>query len=306
MELIEKFLSYMSVELNLSANTVAAYRRDLMAWRADAVSDGRRDFRPMDMKASDLRRWLALERRRGCSVATLRRKTQSLRSFFRYLMRRHGLTANPADEITGVRMPRPLPAVAKQAETRAMLDAEVDPTDFRQVRDALIVEMLYDCGLRCQELVDLQDSGVDTVGMTLRVMGKRRKERIVPFGKPLADKIKAYRELRAKQTGLSATDTLFVRDDGNPLYRKLVYNVVHSSMLGAGVHAPRLSPHVLRHCCATDMLNAGADLDAVRQMLGHASLATTQIYTHLTYRDLQHNYQHAHPRALKKGGNYGT
>lgn len=300
MELIEKFLKYMEVELNLSPNTLAAYRRDLKAWRDYATGGSGRDFQPMDMTTGDLRRWLAFERRRGCSVATLRRKTQSLRAFFRYLMRHHGLACNPALDIVNAKLPKPLPAVVKTAETGAMLDAEVDSGDFRQVRDALVLEVLYDCGLRCQELIDLQDAAVDTRGMSMRVMGKRRKERIVPFGPVLARRIDDYRESRATVTGVPATDTFFVRPDGQPLYRKLVYNIVHDAMTAAGVHATRLSPHVLRHSCATDMLNAGADLDAVRQMLGHASLATTQIYTHLTYRDLQYNYQHAHPRALKK------
>lgn len=296
----------MSVELNLSPNTVAAYGRDLRAWRSYAIGNADRRFSPMDMTGNDLRRWLAYERKLGCKVTTLRRKTQSLRSFYRYLMSHHGLATNPAAEIVNARIPKRLPSIVRPAETEQMLDAEIDRSDFAAVRDALVLDVFYSCGLRCQELIDLGDEAVDTASMTMRVMGKRRKERILPFGPQLAKKIDEYRTLRASVTGLSATDTLFVRPDGQPLYRKLVYNIVHQAMADAGVHASKLSPHVLRHSCATDMLNAGADLDAVRQMLGHASLATTQIYTHLTYRDLQHNYQTAHPRALKKGGHYGT
>lgn len=306
MELISKFLNYLSVELNLSPNTVAAYGRDLNAWRNHATGGTDRPFSPMDMTVNDLRRWLAYERKQGCQTSTLRRKTQSLRSFYRYLMSYHGLQSNPAAEIINARLPKRLPTIARQGETEMMLDTEIDMTDFTAVRDALILDVFYSCGLRSQELIDVADEAVDTASMTMRVMGKRRKERIIPFGPLLAKKIDEYRSLRASTTGLSATDALFVRPDGQPLYRKLVYNIVHRAMADAGVHASKLSPHVLRHSCATDMLNAGADLDAVRRMLGHASLATTQIYTHLTYRDLQHNYQTAHPRALKKGGNYGT
>ncbi|MDE6390259.1 MAG: tyrosine-type recombinase/integrase, partial [Duncaniella sp.] len=132
-------------------------------------------------------------------------------------------------------------------------------------------------------------------------------ERVVPFGRELAESIESYRLARdsSEATRISPRDPeapFFVRTDGRPLYRKLIYNVVHSSLADGGAHAARLSPHVLRHSCATDMLNAGASIASVKDMLGHASLASTQVYTHVTYKDLLNNYQSAHPRALKKGG----
>ena len=148
--------------------------------------------------------------------------------------------------------------------------------------------------------MNLLDRDVDTRKRQLRVVGKRDKERVIPFGDELAEQVEAYRALR-HEIGADGSDRLFVRRNGKPLYRKMIYNVVHSAMAGH-VHAARKSPHVLRHSFATDMLNNGADLNAVKSLLGHASLSSTQIYTHVTFSDLQHNYQQAHPRALKKGG----
>jgi len=304
MDILQRFIHYIGAEQNLSPNTVAAYRRDLEAWRDYATSGGRREFVPDDMSPTDLRVWLADCRRQGCSTLTLRRKLQSLRAFYRYMMRYEGLPSSPAAELQAARVAHPLPVQVKEAETHAMLDAmEADTAvcdaGFEAVRNALIVEMLYDTGLRCQELIDLKDAGVDTVNGIMRVMGKRAKERLVPIAPHLAQAIVKYRSVRAEETGITVTGPFFVRSNGMALYRRLVYSIVHNAMAGAGVHASRLSPHVLRHSCATDMLNHGADLNTVRELLGHASLATTQIYTHLTYRDLQQNYQQAHPRAQK-------
>lgn len=308
MKVIDRFIQYITAELNLSPNTVAAYGRDLRAWHEfSTVRD--EDFHPESMTASDLRTWLAHERSKGCSAVTLRRKLQSLRAFYTYMMRHEGLQSNPAAELTAASIPHPLPVNVRQAETCAMLDSLADTGNtFEAQRDTLILELLYATGMRCQELIDLYDSAADTSSLTLKVLGKRRKERIIPITPSLAVKIDRYRDARRDATGLSATDTLFVRSDGQPLYRKMVYTIVHNAMTNAGIHAPRLSPHVLRHSCATDMLNGGADLNSVRELLGHASLSTTQIYTHLTYRDLQQNYQHAHPRAKssRKETNHGS
>ena len=164
--------------------------------------------------------------------------------------------------------------------------------------------MIYSTGLRCSEIQGLMDKDVDTARGELKVLGKRNKERIIPFGKELSDMITTYRKLRDDTVGTTAPNEFFVRESGEPLYRKLIYNVVHKALAGNTV-ASRQSPHVLRHSFATDMLNNGADLYAVQQLLGHQSLATTQVYTHITYRELKQNYQQAHPRALKKGGDYG-
>lgn len=295
--MIENFLTYLRCELNLSQNTVDAYRTDLRQWRdymeADNIAENYRL-----VTTAMLRAWIADVARRGCCNRTIRRKVQSLRAFFHYLMKVHGLEANPAADLALAKIPRRLPVYIRPGETAELFESGFDRCDFTEVRNRLITDMLYSTGMRCSELIGLRDINVDTSRGELKVLGKRNKERIIPFGSELAKLITDYRTLRDK-AGLRA-DEFFVRSDGRPLYRKLVYNVVHKQLEGH-VNAPKLSPHVLRHSFATDMLNNGAELNAVQQLLGHASLATTQIYTHITYRDLQHNYQLAHPRAQKKG-----
>ncbi|MDE6131284.1 MAG: tyrosine-type recombinase/integrase, partial [Muribaculaceae bacterium] len=159
--------------------------------------------------------------------------------------------------------------------------------------------MFYTTGMRAAELIGLRDADVDTRRCELKVLGKRNKERIIPFGQELQEMIELYRTLREKEIPGLQADEFFVRPDGQPVYYVLVNKAVHS-LLDGRVSATKRSPHVLRHSCATDMLNNGADLTAVQRLLGHASLATTQIYTHLSIRDLKNNYKLAHPRAQKQ------
>lgn len=301
MTTIERFLSYLRDELRYPANTVEAYRRDIEAWTAHYGCD-----RPVAEAApADIRRFIADEARKGCAVATLRRRTVALRSLFRFMMRFDGLAANPAAGLSPGRLPRRLPVNIPTGETIAMLDAlaeDVEERDdsFTALRDRLMAEMLYQTGMRCSELIGLRDDRVDTTRGVMTVTGKRDKDRMIPFGPALGRLIDAYREKRRSGDGpgdAAPGEPLFVRSDGRPLYRKLVYNTIHSVMASAGVHATRMSPHVLRHSCATDMLNGGASLDNVSRLLGHASLATTQIYTHISLSELQKNYAAAHPRA---------
>ncbi len=299
--MIDEFLKYLEAELGLSVNTLSAYATDLRQW-TEYICHKRavEHFDPSTVSSTELRGWLAKLGKDGLTPRTLRRKAQSLRAFYSYLMRHCRLSVNPASELTLAKIPKHLPVYVRQEETNAMIDAEVDDTDFTAVRNSLIIDMLYTTGIRCSELTGLRDADVDVARGELKVLGKRNKERIIPFGKDLTDRIIAYRHLRS-EAGIGCCATFFVRDNGLPLYRKLVYNVVHRAMVDNGVHASRMSPHVLRHSFATDLLNDGADLNAVQQLLGHASLSTTQIYTHLSYRELKHNYQLAHPRAKKKG-----
>ena len=161
--------------------------------------------------------------------------------------------------------------------------------------------MLYSTGMRRDELITLTDKNVDLAKDELKVLGKRDKERIIPFGKELKEAIRSYLRLRNQEVAMQC-DRFFVRQNGKELYPKLVYNVVRETLTESGVHSSRRSPHVLRHSFATDMLNNGAELTAVQHLLGHQSLATTQVYTHITYRELQNNYQLAHPRASKRKG----
>ncbi len=302
--LINSFLTYIRCELNLSAHTVLSYKKDLEQWRDFSTGGKIEEFVPDDVTESDIRLWLSHLAANGLTARTIKRKAQALRAFFRFMMQRNGLKNNPAANVTLVKEHKSLPSFIRQEETSAILDQDWDKTDFSQTRDRLILTMFYSTGMRCSELLELLDADIDTTKGELKVLGKRNKERIIPFGNELSDMITLYRQLRQEQIDTSAPQ-FFVRNNGLPLYRKFIYNTVHNTLAGQ-VHSSRQSPHTLRHSFATDMLNNGADICAVQQLLGHQSLATTQIYTHITYRELKHNYELAHPRALKKGGHYGN
>ncbi len=311
MNQIEQFLDYLRLELNYSQLTVTAYRNDLSAWASFATGGNPDSLVASDVSTSDLRQWIGSLSRQGNSPRTIRRKASALRAFFRYLMRNHGLTSNPATGLTLAKIPKDLPVYIRTEDTSRIIDGNHNRTDFTTLRDTLIIDTLYSTGIRCSELVGLLDVNVDTRKGELKVLGKRNKERIIPIGPGLCESIESYRSLRdsTADTRISPNDrqaAFFVRKNGKPLYRKLVYNVVHQTLSNENVHATRLSPHVLRHSFATDMLNSGAPISSVQQLLGHASLASTQIYTHVTYSELQNNYKLAHPRALKKGGKNGN
>lgn len=308
--MIEDFLSYITLESGYSALTVSAYRLDLSQWADYATGGHPEDLVVTDVTTSDLKTWIAEEAEK-VSARSLRRKISSLRSFFKYLLRRGVITSNPATHLRMPKLPRPLPVNIRPEETEKILEENDGGSPFAETRNHLIFELLYSTGMRCSELIGLTDANVNTALGELKVLGKRNKERVIPFGPQLAQAIDSYRSMRdgSPLTAISGRDPsapLLVLDNGKPLYRKMVYNVVHRMMAGGGAHAARLSPHVLRHSMATDMLNSGAPLSTVQQLLGHASLTSTQVYTHVTFRDLQHNYQLAHPRAQsKKGGQYG-
>lgn len=295
---VEKFLTYIRCELNYSVHTVSSYARDIRQFVDYITGSAPEVFDPASVTVSDLRAWLAA-RSAGDSLTTLRRKVQSLRAFWRYLCMMGDAIDNPAADLSVARAPKVLPAFIRQEETNSVLDddSSFDPDDFIELRNHLILLMLYTTGMRRAEIISLRDRDIDIAKGELKVLGKRNKERIIPFGKELSDMITVYRAKRS-EVGFDLIEPFFLRTGGEPLYPRVVHDVVNRA-LRSRVHAPRTSPHVLRHSFATDMLNNGADLNAVQQLLGHTSLATTQIYTHISYRELKQNYKSAHPRAKK-------
>ncbi len=296
----QAFYNYLASEAGRSPHTVEAYRHDVESFRAfRRDSLGQTDDDPRNTTLAELRMWVASMSDLGMSSTSITRKIQSLRAFFRFLERRHGLLVNPAARLLAPRRAKPLPAFLRTAETISIIDGALASADsFESVRDSLILELFYQTGIRSSELIGLIDADVDTDRCELKVLGKRNKERIIPFGADLCAKIANYRALRTQLLPGMPPEQFFVRPTGEPLYYGLVYKLVHTAL--EGTNLPRRSPHVLRHSFASDMLNNGADLVAVQNLLGHASLVTTQRYTHLSYKDIQSNYKLAHPRAQKK------
>jgi len=299
---LERFLQYLRLERNLSPRTVDRYGRDLRQW-VDYLTGGNGAPDLASVTAGDIRSWLISRSSHGDSPATLRVHLQAIRALYRYLLRQGEVAINPAAIVELAKLPKPLPTFVRAATVDAIIDADIDVDDFTQVRDRLMVMLLYETGIRLSELIGLQDAQVDTVKRELKVRGKRDKDRVVPFGPELATAVDHYRTLRAEQR--PECGNLLVTSRGRPLYPSLVYHVVHDALAAAG-GTGKLSPHVLRHTFASVMLNQGAELNSVKELLGHESLAATQVYTHVTLSELQYNYELAHPRALKKGGYYGN
>lgn len=303
---IEDFLTYITSERRLSANTVSSYRSDLYQWELFATDNGKHQLCPSTASVNDLRLWVSSLAKSHISQRSITRKVQSLRAFFAFMMRRRGMKSNPAADIQLSKAPKPLPVYIPTDEINDIIDTPLDESNFIEVRNRLILALLYNTGMRCSELTGLKDADINTSACELKVLGKRNKERIVPFGRDLATMIQHYRQLTNRDGIADNAPELITDSEGAPLSRNAVYLIVHRALTDGGAHASRLSPHVLRHSFASDMLNGGAPINAVQHLLGHRSLQTTQIYTHLTYSELLTNYQSAHPRALKKGGEHGN
>ena len=295
---IDNYLQFIRLEKNLSPNTVVAYRCDLEQWE-QFLTGGKEALDVKSVTTGDIRAWMLHLNKQGDSARTMRRKVQAVRSFYKWLMKQGMASDSPAAAVELARIPKRLPQLVRTSSMDELLDQEIDETDFVQVRNRLIVMMLYETGMRRAELLDLLDRNVDTASGELKVHGKRDKDRIIPFGTELAQAIDSYRLLRDEL--VRGCEHFFVKEDGNPLYPMLVYRIVHRALQEVGVTSKR-SPHVLRHSFATAMLNDGAAINSVKELLGHESLATTQIYTHVTFSELKNNYKLAHPRALNKGG----
>ena len=300
---IEKFLQYIGYELRLSPHTVTSYKRDLEQFRDFVTGHGKREWDVASTTTADVRAWIVDLSRQGLASRSIRRKVQALRAYFRWLQREGVVQENPAADVELSKLPKQLPAMVREKNLDSLLDSPLDDADFVDVRNRLVVMMLYETGIRRAELIGLQDADVDTRAASLKVLGKRNKHRIVPFGAELGSLIEQYRDLRQAQCG--STDAFFVTPKGRRFYPSIVYRIVHESLAQVG-GGSKLSPHVLRHTFASSMLNHGAQLNSVKELLGHSSLAATQVYTHVTFSELKNNYKLAHPRAQKKEVNHGS
>jgi integrase/recombinase XerC len=232
----------------------------------------------------------------GVTSVSVHRKISCLRVFFRFLRREGLIKDNPLDKVILPKRKKRLPVFVGEEALRALLDENNFGDDFAGLRNRLIIEMFYLTGMRRAELTGLHKSDIDFSGMTIKVTGKRNKQRIIPLADPLAVRIRQYLQVRNELSGTDDEEWLFITGKGNKLYDKYVYNVV-KGYLAMVTTIEKKSPHVLRHTFATHMLNRGADLNAIKEFLGHANLSATQIYTHNTFEKLRNIYKQAHPRA---------
>ncbi len=300
---IEAFLRYVRYEKNYSSHTVLSYKRDVnqFAVHLSRATDG---VVIENADRDNIREWVATMIENGVSSRTVARKLSALRLFYSFLIKYGVIADTPIHDISLPKIKKTLPVFVRPSLMDEVLDAQNGDSDFSTIRDNLIILLFYMTGIRRAELIALRDIDVDVLSRQIKVTGKRNRQRLVPFGEELAEMIDEYRRLRVAEVG-NENSAFFVKDNGEELYPMYVQRLVHERLVSVTTLSRR-SPHVLRHTFASAMLNNGAELNSVKELLGHRSLASTQVYTHVTFEELKHNYKQAHPRAAKKGGFYGN
>lgn len=294
----EKFINYLRFERNYSSHTEAAYLKDIDQF-IQFVENIHGRFAPEQVDTNIIRTWIAQLMEQKIKPRSVNRKLSALKSFYKYLNRQGVVSTNPAKKVSGPKGSKKLPTFANDIQMNSILDDTLSfPDDFEGIRDRFLLELLYVTGMRRAEVIGLQDKDIDFNNNTLRVTGKRNKQRMIPFSDTTREKMKQYIAKRDEEI-VNKSYYLFVRKNGEPLYPALVYAIV-KKQLNTLPTLSKKSPHVLRHSFATAMLNDGAEINSVKELLGHTSLASTEIYTHVTFEELNREYHKAHPRATKK------
>lgn len=296
---LDQFLHYIQNQRQYSDYTIEAYRNDLSQFIEYAEHHHQnRAISATDIDASLIRNFLGFLLKLGLEKRSIARKLSAVKSFFRYLLRNGMVLRNPAVAVSGPKKERKLPTVLSIDQARKLM--ELPPSDsFAGLRDRAILELLYGCGLRLGELLNLQQENIDFANEYLRVAGKRKKERLIPLGSSAKKALLAYLEARRESVKHCEDPRLiFVNEAGKKLYPLAVQNMAKRYMMQLS-EQEHLSPHVLRHTFATHLLDRGANLLVVKELLGHESLSTTQIYTHVSMDRLKAIYRQAHPRADK-------
>ena len=297
--MIAEFLNYLNHEKAYSPHTVTSYENDLREFGAylESVEESNN---LKDADADLIRGWAVSLMESGCKATSVNRKLSALRTFYKYLLRKGVISVSPMQNVNGPKKKKPLPQYVREADMERLLDVTLAGGDtWQSMRERVVIQLFYETGIRLSELVGLNDGDVDFSRMAIKVTGKRNKQRIVPIGRGMADSLKRYMEMKNANFDFSKSNSqfpLFVTDKGLRVYPHWVYRLVRKS-LSQVVTLKKRSPHVLRHTFATAMLNNDAELEAVKELMGHESVSTTQIYTHTTFEELKKVYRQAHPRA---------
>ncbi len=290
------FLEYLLLEKKYSKHTITSYKTDLDGF-AKFISNEFETEVLHTVNYSQIRSYLVYLSELGLSPRTINRKITTLKSFYKFLLKISLITESPLAKHKSLKTPKRISIAFTEKEISKALELDSNTDDFTSLRNTLIIEMLYVTGMRREELINLKDSDIDFEQKTLKVLGKRNKERYVPLLKTMKNKLKAY--IAVRNEILPNTNKLFITKKGKKIYGTLVYRIINSYFSAVSTKVKK-SPHVLRHAFATHLLNQGADLNAVKELLGHASLASTQVYVSSSLKKLKRMYNQAHPRSNKK------
>lgn len=294
MKVVEKYIKYLRYEKNYSSHTEISYYTDLIQFK-DFVEACYPELNLITIDGDIIRAWVVSLMDAKVLARSINRKLSSLKSFYRFLQKIDEIKTNPLKRISGPKAKKAIPSFVNYSQMEQILDEELPTSDFTAWRDKTIIELFYVTGMRRAELIGLKDVDIDLYQKTIRVTGKRNKQRLIPISQGTIALINNYTEVRNRSLE-HAADAFFAREDGRALYPMLVHRIV-TSLLKWIPTLTKASPHILRHSFATGMLNNGADINAVKELLGHSSLASTEIYTHTSFDELRKIYNKAHPRA---------
>ena len=301
----ERFIRYIKFEKRYSKHTVSAYQSDIDQFFNFLNNPGKQTpapeaviTHPSQITHYHIRNWMVELMNQNIIARSINRKIATLRKYFKFLLQEGVIEVNPASKINTPKIPKNLPVIVEDVKLTQMLDDNiVFGSDFKGLRDKLVIEMLFGTGMRLSELIGLKETDINAYEGTVKVLGKRNKERIIPVNNELKLLIAEYQELKKKQDFFNNNSlTLIVTDKGADAYAKLIYLIVQKYLSYISTQNKK-SPHVLRHTFATSLLNRGADLNAIKELLGHANLSATQIYTHNSVERLKSIYKQAHPKA---------
>lgn len=294
--MIDSFLEYLSLEKKYSVHTVTAYKNDLISFRDFCVTEYNQE-NIIEIHYPQIRSWIVSLVDLQISNRSINRKISSLKSFYKFLQKTHQITENPLAKHKALKVAKKVQVPFSSKEINAVINNINSDTDFTSVRNKLIVELFYSTGIRRAELINIKQKNISFSDRTIKVLGKRNKERFVPLLQSVIETLKEYLELK-KQFSIGLEE-LLITEKGNIIYETLVYRVINTyfSQVSSKV---KKSPHILRHSFATHLLNEGADLNSVKELLGHSSLASTQVYTHNSLDEIKKVYNQAHPRGNKK------
>lgn len=292
---LERFINYLQFEKRYSPHTITAYRADLEQFFAHINYPETVINNPADVTHHHIRNWMVDMMDKGNSPRSVNRRVTVLRKYFKFLLQSEIVNTNPTAKIQTPKTVKKLPVVVETEKLVAKLDRDV-ANDFESTRNRLIIELLFGTGIRLAELVGLKETDINTYEGTIKVLGKRNKERIIPINKELKRVLADYLELKKNQNFDNNSLTLVVTNKGAGAYPGFIYLIVKNYLTDISTQSKK-SPHVLRHTFATSLLNKGADLNAIKELLGHSSLGATQVYTHNSVERLKSIYKQAHPKA---------